>query len=245
MATGAFALGCLIYGLVDPRDGRLRYVGKTSGSLERRRRAHLNDVRRGRVYIPRHKWMNDLLSLGLEPEGVEIEVDVADWREAEQFWIAYLRGIGCALLNATAGGDGLGGYKHRQETKAKQAAAARRRYQRPGERERTSAAVKAGKARPDAKASTGRIVSAATREKLAAATKIYQNTPTAKAALSARLAGVPKSAEHRAKISAAKIGRPRTADSVAKQVATMTGRHHSPETRAKIAAAARARYAAA
>ncbi|TIW20355.1 MAG: GIY-YIG nuclease family protein [Mesorhizobium sp.] len=41
-----------IYGLVDPRSGEVRYVGKTKGNLHSRLNGHLGDVRRGRVYIP-------------------------------------------------------------------------------------------------------------------------------------------------------------------------------------------------
>jgi len=53
-----------IYGLLDPRTDELKYVGKTTGTLSYRLRSHINDVTRGRVYIPRHRWIKDVLSNG-------------------------------------------------------------------------------------------------------------------------------------------------------------------------------------
>jgi len=235
-------LGCVIYGLLDPRNGYLRYVGKTATTLHKRRLSHLSDVRRGRVYIPRHKWISELLAAGLEPEGVEIESDPADWREAEQHWIGFFRAAGCDLLNATDGGDGLESFRHTPETRAKQSAAARRRYQDDGERERTGQAVRAGHSRPGAASGKGRTVSAETRSKLSEIMATARWAPEARAAQSARLRGVPKTEEHRAKASAAMKGRKRTPESIEKQVAKMTGRKLSDETRAKIRAAHLARH---
>lgn len=238
-------MGVVIYGLVDPLTQQLRYVGKTRGTTRKRLLQHIGDVRRGRVYIPRHKWISEMLSRGEQPEIFEIEtVEDSAWREAEQFWIASLRLAGCNLLNATDGGDGLCSFRHTQETRQKQSVAAKRRYQIPGERERTGAAVMCGQ---DTEAYRLALLarkglSDLTRAKLSAGAKIHRRTPGARAAVSARMKGRVKSAAERAKLSAGNKGRKRRAESIAKQVQTMTGRRRSDETKARMSVAALNRY---
>lgn len=146
-------MGCVIYGLADPVTGALRYVGKTKGSLRKRLLAHINDVFRGRTYIPRHKWIASLTVLGLVPEIFAIE-EVSDdgWRETEQFWIAYYRSIGCDLLNATAGGDGIAEHQHSELTRSLQSQAAKRRYEHAEEHKKTSASVRRAYENPEVRA---------------------------------------------------------------------------------------------
>jgi hypothetical protein len=107
-----------IYGLIDPRTDQLRYVGKTSASLEKRLSAH---VARCNLLTKRHssRWLKGLADSGLHPEIFEIEIVQAggDWIEAEQFWIAYFRSIGADLTNICVGGEGVGGYKFSPERK--------------------------------------------------------------------------------------------------------------------------------
>lgn len=237
----------IIYGLADPRSGELRYVGKTSGPIHNRRLAHISDVRRGRTYIPRHKWLASLLAAGIEPEIFEIERISADWQEAESFWIIYFRFIGCDLLNATGGGDGLCSYRHRADTRLKQSAAAKRRYEKPGERERTGEAVRRGQANPEYRAKhKARVsnMSVETRSKLSITAKIHRNTDHAKAATSHRMKGRVVSEQTRQKLSESKLGRKRSQVSIEKQRRTITGRKHSSATIAKMSAARRAYYAA-
>src|SRR3972149_7277162 len=168
MAGRSQQMATVIYGLVDPRDGALRYVGKTKGRLRTRHLAHLCDVKRGLVFIPRHKWISGLLKIGVEPEIIEIEVvDDALWREAEQFWIAYFKFLGCILLNATDGGDGLSGYCHKAATRERQRVSALRRYASEIERQRTGAAVKQAYQNPETRQKLkGRLVSETTRKML-------------------------------------------------------------------------------
>lgn len=230
MAERTQSLGGVIYGLADPRTGHLRYVGKTSGDPHVRLLAHMNDVRRGRTFIPRHKWIAELLSLGLEPQMFEIERS-EDWREAEQFWIGYFRFIGCELLNATAGGDGLCSYRHTDETRRRQSEATTRRYRIDGEREKTSESVKVGQSRPSY---LQRMMSAKarltdeSREKMSRAAKIHRNTPKAKEAMRLLMTGRPKSENTRLAISLAKKGKKRSEESIARQRATITGRKRGP-----------------
>ncbi len=95
----------VIYGLVDPRNSELRYVGKTSWTPEKRFFNHLS--RHSRAHCK--NWIKNLKEYGLVPEMVEIEtVGIGRWQEAERFWIAYFRSIGARLTNHTPGGEGEG-----------------------------------------------------------------------------------------------------------------------------------------
>ena len=81
----------LIYGLVDPRDCSLRYIGKTHKRSENRLADHIERAQQGDKR-PVYQWIRELLDLGMEPEifvWKRIEPN-ADWREAEKkairFW---------------------------------------------------------------------------------------------------------------------------------------------------------------
>jgi hypothetical protein len=111
----------LIYGLVDPRDGQLRYVGKTEGSLRVRLNHHVHRALRQRTNTYKGAWVRSVLRDGLRPDIVELEACPGhdDLVEAEQWHIAYWRSLGCRLTNLTAGGEGAVGYRHTQETRAR------------------------------------------------------------------------------------------------------------------------------
>jgi len=110
----------LVYALLDPRDGRLRYIGKTT---EPRRRFlfHYRADTRGHC----KKWEALLLRLGLRPIPVPIEwVEDAHWgAEREKEWIRRARAVGCSLVNATDGGEGTFGFVPTADTRAKMSAA--------------------------------------------------------------------------------------------------------------------------
>lgn len=57
----------LIYGLLDPRDRILRYVGKTHKRRELRLAEHIENAKLGGGR-PLHVWMRELLSENIEPE---------------------------------------------------------------------------------------------------------------------------------------------------------------------------------
>jgi hypothetical protein len=87
-----------IYHLIDPRDGGVRYVGKTRGSLRRRLSQHL---RRGRR---RHdgwrRWLAELAALGQVPAIVSVrEVETKRDKLAEYEAISDARSTGAKLLN--------------------------------------------------------------------------------------------------------------------------------------------------
>lgn len=105
----------IIYGLADPRDGQLRYVGKTVWTLERRLGRHLSASSRGKNR--KDRWIARLIAKDLRPEIFEIEVVDGSWVEAERFWIAYFRSIGADLMNHTSGGEGEPGFRVAEDVK--------------------------------------------------------------------------------------------------------------------------------
>lgn len=229
----------LIYGLIDPLTNELKYIGKTHSTLRRRLLGHLNDVKRGRVYIPRHKWIAGLLLLDTQPEIFAIEeVKESAWRDAEQFWISYFRFIGCQLLNATDGGDGLCSYKHREDTKARQSESAKRRYENSAERKKTGDAVREAFKGAEAKANFLRGRSKVGWQRPAHLIAFVQS-PEGRERLGNRMRGVPKSAEHRAKLSAAKLGKKMSPEAIANIAKGHIGLKHTPETVARRTASLR------
>ena len=79
-----------IYGLQDPRDGKIKYIGK-SVNLRARFNAHLEEAKH-KINTDKCIWIRALLSCGLKPTLIIIEeVDAAFWRERERAWIVSLR----------------------------------------------------------------------------------------------------------------------------------------------------------
>lgn len=92
----------VIYGLIDPRTGNVRYVGYTAKSLKKRFKEHLRDIRR----CKRTSWIKSLQKQGLVPEVVVLEkVGEKNWQEIERKWIADFGRKN--LVNGTDGGDGI------------------------------------------------------------------------------------------------------------------------------------------
>ena len=106
----------IIYGAIDPRTSELRYVGKTKGTLKARLAGHL----RAGTHTHRGHWFRSLRNQGVAPDMFVIErvPEDSDWRECEQFWIAYFRSIGCNLVNTSVGGDGATGVALSEDRKA-------------------------------------------------------------------------------------------------------------------------------
>lgn len=106
-----------IYGLWDPRNYSLRYVGKTD-DLELRLRQHINFAANGQK-SHKSNWIRQLLAEGLTPsiEALE-EVSRDDWQRIEKIWIAECLENGLKLTNMTQGGDGFTG-EHSETSKQK------------------------------------------------------------------------------------------------------------------------------
>lgn len=92
-----------IYGLSDPRNDIIRYVGKTS-NVERRLRAHLK--RSGCKYC--YAWLTKMNNDGISPSVTILETlsDNDDWASAEKKWIKHFKEQGNKLTNLTEGGEG-------------------------------------------------------------------------------------------------------------------------------------------
>lgn len=102
-----------IYALIDPRDGRVRYVGRTVNSLVRRLREHLYQSKRDKFkHLPRVGWLSELALVGLKPTIQLLEIcSIDNYQAAEKKWIAHYRAMHDDIVNANIGGNGtLGGH---------------------------------------------------------------------------------------------------------------------------------------
>jgi len=93
-----------VYGLIDPRNGALRYVGSSTRGMDRPR-DHWKRKQDRERHDHCHAWVRSLLREGLVPV-VEVLETTRHLNEAEPFWIAYFRMIGADLTNMTDGGEG-------------------------------------------------------------------------------------------------------------------------------------------
>ncbi len=101
-----------IYGLIDPRTDKIRYVGWCQ-ILKRRYSEHLSDARLGDKGY-KNNWIRKLLANELKPEMVIIEETIYSLRiEKEQYWIKYYGREN--LTNGTDGGEGNLGWIPSQE----------------------------------------------------------------------------------------------------------------------------------
>lgn len=93
-----------IYGLIDPRDNRLRYVG-ASKNLKRRYKEHL--CSRNVTKLPVYVWIKELFDLKLRPAIRILEkVDSTNWKEKERLHIKKYRNKFTDLTNVSDGGNG-------------------------------------------------------------------------------------------------------------------------------------------
>lgn len=90
-----------IYCLLDPTTYVIRYVGATSKSLEERLKGHMKKS-------PISHKTNWIKSLNVKPI-IELLQEIPEdyWQQAEIYWIAYFKSIGCNLTNTTTGGEGV------------------------------------------------------------------------------------------------------------------------------------------
>lgn|GEM_PF-6270310 len=111
---GRLFVPIIIYGAVDTRTNELQYIGKTKKTLEQRSKQHLKCKFKDKPT----DFIAWLIDNGEYSEFFIIEELLDDnWKEAERFWIAYFRALGCKLLNQTKGGNGFS--SHTPETRFK------------------------------------------------------------------------------------------------------------------------------
>jgi len=237
----------LIYALTDPRDGVIRYIGKSVDGMNRplhhAKESELNHA----PNTHKTRWIRQLKAIGLSYAILIVEElqEASLLNERERWWISLARAWGCQLTNATDGGEGTYGWHPSPETIAKNSAAHKGI--------RLSQEVRAAIARGH----IGLKKSAETKEKIGAAHRGRKKSPEqvakmrarrgtalpeTRAKISAAKKGKPLSATHRAHMSAAQKGRPgRTMsdEHKAKLRSANLGRSLSPEHRAKLSAAHR------
>jgi len=100
---------CALYTLSSSEDGRVRYIGQTTGTLKRRLAAHLcyaRKIRRSAV----QRWIVSVLERGHQIE-ISLLAENVEWHEAEIAAIADFRARGFSLLNLTDGGEGTTGFR--------------------------------------------------------------------------------------------------------------------------------------
>jgi group I intron endonuclease len=118
----------IIYTLND-ETGKVRYVGKTARSLEKRLYIHLTDARRKNRNNHRLAWIRSMLKVGNTPTIHYLDSDEGNGSAKEQYWIKRFIEDGCDLVNATIGGDGpMLGQKHTPEAKIKMSLKAKERF---------------------------------------------------------------------------------------------------------------------
>lgn len=128
-----------IYALLDPRDNKIRYIGKTIQVLSTRLSNHISTAKRGKCVDHKINWIRHLVSLDLVPSIILLNTCSGDeWEEYERAWIAIGKTLGWALTNTTAGGGGVREYSPTQETREKISAALKGRTHSPAHRERLS-----------------------------------------------------------------------------------------------------------
>lgn len=108
-----------IYCLKDPRNGDVRYIGKT-GYLRKRLQKHLLDSSKSKSHLG-----NWLRSLNGEKPLLVVLHEVSEkesWQVEERRYISCARALGVDLVNTTDGGEGASGPKSPEHRAALSAA---------------------------------------------------------------------------------------------------------------------------
>lgn len=107
-----------IYGLIDPRDNSVRYIGKTIHDIQTRLNRHIRNSKNKKTH--KDNWINSLLQKDLKPSIELIDVvNIADEFFWEKHYISLYKSWNFDLTNSTDGGEGTFGHKHNQELKEK------------------------------------------------------------------------------------------------------------------------------
>lgn len=95
-----------IYKMLDPVTKRVRYVGKTEQTLEKRLYQHIAKAKTNNSHCA--NWIKSLIANNESPIIELIEkVSLENWREKEIYWISFYRDRDNELTNFMDGGDGL------------------------------------------------------------------------------------------------------------------------------------------
>jgi hypothetical protein len=104
----------------------VKYVGFTSAGLSRRLKDHIRvSLRNNQQQLLLYNWVRKITSNGETLLITELQsgYGLSDGMSAETAWIWYYLDQGYSLKNASLGGEGMTGYKHTAESRAKISAA--------------------------------------------------------------------------------------------------------------------------
>lgn len=133
-ATDVDAIPVVIYGLIDPRDRIIRYVGQTYQDTESRLTQHVHNSKSPLLRSYLYHWIRELLDTDVFPQIVTLEVTTKESADAhEQSWIKRLHDETGKLVNTTACQPGATYERQRRKwDEQKQRTSARRRRGRDG-----------------------------------------------------------------------------------------------------------------
>lgn len=215
-----------IYALCDPVTSEVRYIGK-SVNIKNRYKEHCKSNKDTYSSC----WIRSLKPL--RPLLIELEVVPDGWVEAEQFWIAYFKGLGARLTNLTLGGEGMVGYKATEETCRKMSILSMGNRYGAGNTNRLGYTTPEETKLKISMALKGNIVvSDETRVKMSISAKGHKRgvgrvlSEETKIKISLALVGKKLSSEHKAKLSIASTGN-----------TNALGRKHTDEERTKLSLA--------
>jgi hypothetical protein len=107
-----------IYTLSDPRDGSVRYVGKTIEPKVRFKHHRTNKTRVRFFNSKLDLWLRELQASSIVPIFSIVEECTDNWQERERHWISEFRDSGQPILNIHPGGfSGPSGASKSEETK--------------------------------------------------------------------------------------------------------------------------------
>ena len=95
-----------IYTLEDPRNGEIKYIGK-SNNPKKRYNTHINCQVKNKSHC--NNWIKGLKKKDLKPILTVIDEIDGDWEWLEQYWIEQFKHWGFTLVNHTKGGEGTYG----------------------------------------------------------------------------------------------------------------------------------------
>lgn len=168
-----------VYSLSSSEDGVIRYIGQTTGRLDRRLIHHRYDAKK-LSKIHKSNWIRSVVNSGHDVVIAPVEEN-AEFAKAEIRWIAHYRSLGFDLVNTTDGGEGTVGYIRDQAWRDRQSA------------------MMMGRKSPR----KGVKLSPETRAKISEVQKGKVISEEHRAKISAALKGRKKSPEHIAKVVAA------------------------------------------
>ena len=227
----------VVYGLYDPRDGKLRYVGQTKHKLKKRLSQHLGQ-RELCVLPPTHKtkWLSLLLRLGTSPRIKTIDVAFTK-EELDQLEITHIA-KNEGLTNTSTGGKGNPGHVASTETRRKMSIARKGKPMTAAARINMSAAQK------------GRTFTAETKQKMAGRKVGRKLPPEQRAAMSLaqkerrdkeRAAGKPGCVFSPTALLAMSLAKKGKRQTEAHRKATAAGLREKPKTKEHVEAALAAR----